>query len=129
MVANWTDQIPAAFPIVRIGEKIRALFFKATPATLAPAYAPGVGVPLAGQPVTIYSANWCPDCRHLEHYLDAAGATYTKVDIEQTSGAPEQIIRWSGGRRVVPTVKVGDAALLFNPGPHVLERLLGLNVA
>ncbi len=125
LVANWTDDAPAAFPIVRIGEKIRAVFFNASPDTLAPAYAPGVGVALTGQPVTVYSANWCPDCRHLESYLDAAGASYEKVDIERVAGAPERIMQWSGGRRVVPTVKIGAAALLFNPGPQALGRLLG----
>ncbi len=125
-VAAWQDVAEAGFPIVRIGEKIRALFFNANPNTLAPAYAPGVGVPLTGAPVSVYSAGWCPDCRHLESYLTAAGAPYTKTDIEQTDGAPEQIIRWSGGRRVVPTVKVGTAALLFNPPPQTLGRLLGV---
>ncbi|MCS7079116.1 MAG: hypothetical protein NZ585_03585 [Chloracidobacterium sp.] len=123
--ADWTEQASEAFPIVRIGEKIRALFFRAKPDTLAPAYAPGVGTPLTSQPVTVYSATWCPDCRRLEGYLDAIGAAYEKIDIENTAGAPEQIIRWSGGRRVVPTVRIGDAALLFNPGPQTLGRLLG----
>ncbi|MGQ9896959.1 MAG: glutaredoxin family protein [Acidobacteriota bacterium] len=125
-VAAWQDVATASFPIVRIGEKIRALFFKANPNTLAPAYAPGVGMPLTGEPVSVYSAGWCPDCRHLESYLTMAGVPYTKTDIEQTDGAPEQIIRWSGGRRVVPTVKVGTAALLFNPAPQMLGRLLGV---
>ncbi|OYT73648.1 MAG: hypothetical protein CFK52_01640 [Chloracidobacterium sp. CP2_5A] len=125
LVAKWADNASAAFPIVRIGEKIRAVFFNATPDMLAPAYAPGVGAALTGQPVTVYSAGWCPDCRHLESYLDDAGATYDKIDIERIAGAPEQIIEWSGGRRVVPTVKIGAAALLFNPGPQALGRLLG----
>ncbi len=125
-VVAWKDVTEAGFPIVQIGEKIRALFFNANPNTLAPFYAPGVGVPLAGEPVRVYSAGWCPDCRHLESYLTAVGAPYTKTDIEQTDGALEQIVRWSGGRRVVPTIKVGTAALLFNPPPHTLGRLLGV---
>lgn len=123
--AAWTEHIPEAFPIVRIGEKIRAVFFKAKPDVLAPAYAPGVGTPLTGRPVTVYSAGWCPDCRRLEDYLKMVGAPYDKIDIEHASGAPELIVRWSGGRRVVPTVKIGDAALLFNPSPQVLGRVLG----
>ncbi len=123
--ATWVAHVPNPFPIVRIGEKIRALFFNARPETLAPAYAPGVGTPLTGQTVTVYSANWCPDCHQLETYLQQIGTTYEKINIEQTAGAPEQIVQWSGGRRVVPTVKIGNAALLFNPSPQVLGRLLG----
>ena len=37
----------------------------------------------------VYSADWCPDCRRLEQWLESVGAIYEKVDIEKMAGAAE----------------------------------------
>jgi glutaredoxin len=125
-VAKWTDGRAGVFPLVRVGEKIRSLFFNPTPAVLARLFVEGVAdAPLASEPLEVFSANWCPDCRVLESALDRKGVSYRKVDIETTPGAPESIMRWSGGRRVVPTVRVGENVVMFNPGPNALARVVG----
>lgn len=125
-IAKWADGREDVFPLVRVGEKIRSLFFNPTPAVLARLFVEGVAeAPLAGEKLEVFSANWCPDCRVLESALDRKSVAYKKVDIEATPGAPESIMRWSGGRRVVPTVRIGDNVVMFNPGPNALARVVG----
>ncbi len=124
--ARWTDGRTDVFPLVRVGEKIRSLFFNPSPAVLARLFVEGVAeTPLASEKLEVFSANWCPDCRVLESALDRKGVAYQKVDIETTPGAPESIMRWSGGRRVVPTVRIGSQVVMFNPGPNALARVVG----
>jgi glutaredoxin len=127
--AKWSDGRADVLPAVRVGEKIRSLFFRPSPTVLARLFTDLVSPennPLTQETMRVYSANWCPDCRFLESYLNGKGVKYDKVDIEITPGAPEEIMRWSGGRRVVPTVRLGKDVALFNPGPEVVGRLLGL---
>lgn len=124
--SKWSDGRTDVFPLVRVGEKIRSLFFNPSPAVLARLFVEGVAeAPLASESLEVFSANWCPDCRVLESALDRKGVTYKKVDIETTPGAPESIMRWSGGRRVVPTVRIGADVVMFNPGPTALARVVG----
>ncbi|MBX7218484.1 MAG: glutaredoxin family protein [Blastocatellia bacterium] len=127
--AKWTDGRTDVFPLVRVGDKIRALFFNPTPEALKPIFdtmATADAATLGNLPVTVLSADWCPDCRRLEGYFDRKAKPFTKINIETTPGAPEKIIRWSGGRRVVPTIRIGEDVLFFNPPPHVIGKFLGL---
>ncbi len=124
-VAQWTDDRTDIESLVRIGDKIRALLVNSPVPALARLLADADAGAL-DRPITVYSADWCPDCRRLEGYLTQGGVAFSKVNIEEVEGAPERIIRWSGGRRVVPTVRLGDDILLFNPGTQVMGRMLGI---
>jgi mycoredoxin len=77
-------------------------------------------------PITVYSTTWCGDCRRTKHFLDRWGVPYKEIDIEVTPGAADKVVTWSGGRRVVPTIVVGDR-VLFNPGVGELAGALGID--
>ncbi|MBI4546521.1 MAG: glutaredoxin family protein [Ignavibacteriae bacterium] len=73
--------------------------------------------------IVVYTAQWCPDCRKAKRYLDGQNITYKEIDIEETEGAAEQIIEWSGGRRVIPTFNI-DGTILHNPPLELLDEAL-----
>ena len=128
-VERWTEGQNDVFPLVRVGEKILALFLQPAPDVLSRMFERGSLIEdseIDRLPITVFSAGWCPDCRFLESYLQRAGKTFAKVDIESTPGAPEKIIQWSGGRRVIPTVRVGEKIIFFNPGTQIFGNFLAV---
>lgn len=73
---------------------------------------------------TVYATDWCPYCRSLLAGLDAAGATYKVIDVEQDIDAAEWVKSVNGGNRVVPTVRYADGSHATNPPVRdVLEKL------
>lgn len=75
--------------------------------------------------ITMYSTTWCPDCHRAKMYLSQWGVKFDEVNIEQTPGAAEQVMAWANGRRVVPTILVGERVLL-NPRMKDLAAALGV---
>jgi glutaredoxin len=75
--------------------------------------AEGVAVPLAKKLETldlqVYSANWCPDCRRLDRWLDESGLEVPKVDIEREPGAAERL-EAETGKRGIPYFLVNGTA-------------------
>lgn len=60
---------------------------------------------LAPLDLKVYSADWCPDCRRLERWLDQEGVAYAKVDIEADPAAAERLERETG-KRAIPFILV-----------------------
>ncbi len=76
--------------------------------------------------VTMYSTTWCGYCRRLKSQMDAAGVSYTEVDIERTPGAAELVEQVNGGNQTVPTLVFPDGSAATNPSlAEVIERLAG----
>ena len=81
--------------------------------------------------VTVYSTTWCGDCRRTKRFLDEHGVSYREIDIDRDPSGEQQVIDWSGGRRVIPTVKIEcdskpEPVILHNPPTATLSRVLGL---
>lgn len=76
--------------------------------------------------VTMYSTSWCPDCHRAKMYLNQWGVSFKEVNIEQTPGAAEQVMAWANGKRVVPTITVGDKVLV-NPRMPDLAAAVGVD--
>ncbi|MDD8018280.1 MAG: glutaredoxin family protein [Bacteroidota bacterium] len=81
--------------------------------------------------ITLYSTPWCGDCRNAKRFLKEAGIAYDEIDIDQNEQAAQQVIDWSGGRRVIPTFHIvtGDAQqplILHNPPIQKLAAVLGI---
>ncbi len=85
------------------------------------------GIPkgMATAPVTVYSTSWCPDCHRAKMYLSQWGVSYNEVNIEETPGAAEKVMDWANGKRVVPTITVGDRVLV-NPHARDLAAAIGV---
>ena len=70
--------------------------------------------------VTMYSTQWCGDCRKAKRFLKENKIVFTEIDIDQDEEASRQVIQWSGGRRVIPTFVVecsnsSKLTILHNP--------------
>lgn len=81
--------------------------------------------PTAAATITMYSTSWCPDCHRAKMYLSQWGVRFSEVNIEQTPGAAEKVMEWANGKRVVPTITVGDRVLV-NPRMKELAEAIGV---
>lgn len=78
----------------------------------------------------MYSASWCRDCREAKRFLDRHGIEYKEVDIENTPGAAEEVIRNVGKRAIPQWVLDGKWVQPYRPGRGFLydemSELLGV---
>jgi mycoredoxin len=77
--------------------------------------------------ITMYSTRWCSDCRKAQRVLRERNIAYQEIDIDENEAAARQVIEWSGGRRVIPTIvferqSTGSRVILHNPPLNTLER-------
>ncbi len=79
--------------------------------------------------ITMYSTPWCGDCRNAKRFLKNSGIEYSEIDIDQNDSAAQQVIDWSGGRRVIPTFHItacdqSTSLILHNPKLNDLDKIL-----
>ena len=67
------------------------------------------------EPITMYSAGWCPDCRRVKNFLKERGVDFREVDIDEDEESEELVLRVNNGRRKVPTLKVGERYFACSP--------------
>ena len=76
--------------------------------------------------LTLYGANWCPDCRNAKQYLGEQGVQYHWVDVDRDAGANQMIADLNNGKRVIPTIVLPAGEVLNNPSNADLAKKLGL---
>jgi thioredoxin reductase (NADPH) len=76
--------------------------------------------------ITVYGANWCPDCRRSKMFLGEHRVPYKWVDIEKDSKASLFVIEKNGGKRIIPTIVFRDGSFLTEPSNAQLAAKLGL---
>ena len=76
--------------------------------------------------ITVYGANWCPDCRRSKMFLGEHRVPYKWVDVEQDSDARLFVIEKNGGKRIIPTIVFPDGSFLTEPTNSQLAEKLGL---
>ena len=64
----------------------------------------------------VYSAAWCRDCREAKRFLEKNGIPYTEIDIENTPGAAQEVIRNVGKRAIPQFVIDGEWVQPYRPG-------------
>jgi glutaredoxin len=67
------------------------------------------------EPITMYSAGWCPDCRRVKNFLKERGVEFQEVDIDQDEESEDLVLRVNNGRRKVPTLKIGERYFACSP--------------
>jgi glutaredoxin len=67
------------------------------------------------EPITIYSAGWCPDCRRVKNFLTERGVEFREVDIDTDEESEKLVLRVNNGRRKVPTLKIGERYFACSP--------------
>jgi glutaredoxin len=50
--------------------------------------------------VTVYSAFWCPDCREAKQFLKEHNIAFQDIDIENTPGAADEVVKRTGKRAI-----------------------------
>ncbi len=65
--------------------------------------------------IVVYGTAWCGDCRRAKKLLERRGIDYAWVDVEERKGAKEEMLRFNGGDRRVPTLLFPDGSVLVEP--------------
>jgi mycoredoxin len=67
------------------------------------------------EPITIYSTQWCPDCRRTKTFLKERGVEFREVNIEEDETGEAIVLQANNGKRKVPTLKVGERYFSCSP--------------
>ncbi len=80
--------------------------------------------------VTIYTSFWCPDCREAKRFLQQHSIAFEEVDIENTPGAADEVVKRTGKRAIPQFVIDGEWVQPYRPGEGFLyeemAELLGV---
>ncbi len=74
-------------------------------------------------PVTVYWRPGCGFCQGLLRSLERAGLDFARVDIWQEPEAAAFVRSVADGNETVPTVRVGDVAMVNPSGGEVLSAV------
>jgi mycoredoxin len=77
--------------------------------------------------IKMYTTSWCGDCRMTKMFMAEKGIRYEEIDIEQTPGAAEIVMKANDGKRKVPTLDIDGRSVAVSPfNRRQLEEALGL---
>jgi mycoredoxin len=80
--------------------------------------------------VTVYTSFWCPDCREAKRFLQRHSIAFEEVDIENTPGAADEVVKQTGKRAIPQFVIDGEWIQPYRPGEGFLyeemAELLGV---
>lgn len=79
---------------------------------------------MTSKEITMYSADWCGDCRRSRRLLDELNVTYTLIDIEADQAASDKVIEINGGMRSIPVIIFGDGTHMTEPSDIDLKAKL-----
>ncbi len=74
--------------------------------------------------LTVYGADWCPDCRRSKRLLDRLGVPYLYVDVDEDSAGLETMMALNGGRQSIPVIVFPDGQHLQEPSDPALRAQL-----
>ncbi len=79
---------------------------------------------MSDKEITMYSADWCGDCRRSKRLLNELNVAYTLIDIEADSKAADKVIEINGGMRSIPVIVFADGTHLTEPSDIDLKAKL-----
>jgi glutaredoxin len=78
--------------------------------------------------ITVYSTDWCPDCRRAKNFFVEHQVQYAEVDIEEIPDGVPFVKNLNNGMRIVPTIIFPDGEILAEPSNAQLAEKLGLRI-
>jgi len=76
--------------------------------------------------ITLYGADWCPDCRRAKSYLKENNIAYEFIDVDLDEAATKKVESINNGKRIIPTVIINGKSFT-NPNNAQLAAALGIN--
>ena len=70
--------------------------------------------------VTVYSAFWCPECREAKRFLQQHNIAFQEIDIENTPGAADEVVKRTGKRAIPQFVIDGEWVQPYRAGEGFL---------
>ena len=78
--------------------------------------------------ITVYSTDWCPDCKRAKNFFVEHQVQYMNVDIDENPDGVSFVKNLNNGKRVVPTIIFPDGEILAEPSNMQLAVKLGLQL-
>jgi glutaredoxin-like protein len=79
--------------------------------------------------ITVYSADWCGDCRRSKRLLAKLNIEYKLIDVESDLTAAEKVREINGGMQSIPVIVFDDGTHLTEPSDADLTaKLESLNL-
>jgi mycoredoxin len=72
--------------------------------------------------LTVYSAQWCPECREAKRFLAKHNVPYKDIDIESTPGAADEVVKHTGKRAIPQFVIDGEWVQPYKIGKGFLYK-------
>jgi mycoredoxin len=66
-------------------------------------------------PITMYTTEWCSDCRRAKSFMKERGVAFREVNIEDDPEAAELVIKVNNGKRKVPTLEIAGRYFACSP--------------
>jgi glutaredoxin-like protein len=79
---------------------------------------------MTAQEITMYSAEWCGDCRRSKRLLAELGVEYTLIDVESDPSAAAKVMEINGGMQSIPVIVFSDGTHLTEPSDSDLKAKL-----
>ncbi len=76
--------------------------------------------------ITLYGADWCPDCRRAKTFLKENKIKFTFIDVDLDKEATAKVEAINNGKRIIPTLIINEKSYT-NPDNIVLSSVLGIN--
>ena len=79
--------------------------------------------------ITAYIADWCSDSQRTLRLLNSSGLAFDVIDIEEVTGAEEEMKKINGGSGKIPTIVIensGKQSVLIEPSDSELKQALGI---
>ena len=79
--------------------------------------------------ITVYSAEWCGDCRRSKRLLAKLNIEYKLIDVESDLTAADKVREINGGMQSIPVIVFDDGTHLSEPSDADLTaKLESLNL-
>jgi len=76
--------------------------------------------------ITVYGADWCPDCRRSKKFLIERSIPFNWVDTDQDKEAEALVKQLNNGMRIIPTIVFEDGSFITEPSDESLAEKIGI---
>ncbi|MCP2199260.1 glutaredoxin family protein [Lentzea flava] len=78
---------------------------------------------MSEQPIVMYGAEWCGDCRRAKSWLTRNNVPFTYIDVENDDEARDKAIEISG-RKNIPVLVLPNGDVLVEPNDTQLSAAI-----